>query len=41
MGKEWATVEQAIFTSAKTENSAGYQILAASPGIVEHDRLAG
>jgi hypothetical protein len=38
MGKEWATIEQAIFTSAKTENSAGYQILAASPGIVEHDR---
>jgi len=38
MGKALAVVQQAIFTSAKTDHSAGYQILAASPGIVEFDR---
>jgi len=38
MAKRLAVVQQAIFTSAKTDHSAGYQILAASPGIVECDR---
>ena len=33
MAKELAVVQQAIFTSAKTDHSAGYQVLAASPGI--------
>ena len=38
MAKGLAVVQQAIFTSAKTDRSAGYQILAASPGIAEFDR---
>ena len=38
MAKGSAVVEQAIFTSAKTDRLAGYQILAASPGLVEADR---
>ena len=38
MAKGLAVVQQAIFTSAKTDVSAGYQVLAASPGIVEFDR---
>jgi len=38
MGNGLALVQQAIFTSAKTDRSAGYQIQAASPGIVELDR---
>jgi hypothetical protein len=32
-----AVVEQAIFTSAETERSAGYQLVAKSPGVVEAD----
>jgi len=38
MAKGLAVVQQAIFTSAKTDHSAGYHILAASPGVVELDR---
>jgi hypothetical protein len=38
MAKGLAVVQQAIFTSARTDRSAGYQILAASPGLVEFDR---
>lgn len=38
MAKGTAVVQQAIFTSAKTDRSAGYQILAASPGLAESDR---
>ena len=38
MAKGLAVVQQAIFTSAKTDRSAGYQILAASPGIIGFDR---
>lgn len=33
-----AYVEQAIFTSAQTDRSAGYQVVATSPGVVEADR---
>jgi hypothetical protein len=32
-----AYVEQAIFTSAETERSAGYQLVARSPGVAEAD----
>lgn len=38
MAKGLTIVQQAIFTSAKTDRSAGYQVLAASPGIAECDR---
>jgi hypothetical protein len=38
MTKGLAVVQQAIFTSAKTDHSAGYQIQAESPGIAECDR---
>jgi len=30
-------IEQAVFTSAETDRSAGYQVVAASPGLNEHD----
>jgi hypothetical protein len=32
-----ALIEQAVFTSAETERSAGYQVVAASPGAREED----
>lgn len=32
-----ALIEQAVFTSAETDRSAGYQIVAASPGLGEAD----
>ena len=32
-----AYVEQAIFTSAETGRSAGYQLVARSPGVAEAD----
>jgi GTPase-associated protein 1 len=31
------SIEQAVFTSAQTDRSAGYQIVAASPGVCEAD----
>jgi len=34
------TVEQAIFTSAQTQRSAGYQLLGRSPGVSEDDARA-
>ena len=37
MAKGLAVVQQAIFTAAKTDRSADYRILAASPGIAEFD----
>ncbi len=38
MAKGTTVVQQAIFTSAKTDSSADYEILSASPGIAEFDR---
>ncbi len=38
MAKELAVVQQAIFTSARSDRSAGFQVLAASPGIAACDR---
>ena len=32
-----ALIEQAVFTSAETERSAGYQVVATSPGVSEAD----
>jgi hypothetical protein len=35
-----AAVEQAIFTSARTDRGGGYQVVAASPGVSNEDRAA-